>query len=89
LVGALELAAEEAGHHVLALRGEIAREGSKLQDVVVHGAARDEGAEPVAPRDEAVALQHLEGVAEGHERDAEVLGEPALIVEPLAGRELT
>jgi hypothetical protein len=41
----------------------------------------------VAPRDQPVALQHLEGLAQGHQRHAVLLGEPALIVEPRAGDE--
>src|SRR5207244_12566865 len=48
---------------------------------------RHERPEAVAPRDQVLALEQLERLAQGHERHAEALGEAALVVEPGAGTE--
>ena len=80
--------AQEPRRDVLALGREIAGEAAELQDVVVDRRRGDERAEPVATRDEMLALEQLERLAEGHERHAEALRELALIVEPRAGGKL-
>src|SRR5262245_62768263 len=52
---------------VLALGREIAGEAAELEDVVVDRRRGDERAEPVAARDEVLALEELERLAKGHE----------------------
>jgi hypothetical protein len=52
-----ESRAQQPGRDVLALGREIAGEAAKLQDVVVDGRRGDERAEPVATRDEVLALE--------------------------------
>ena len=76
---------EKPGGDVLALGGEVAGEALELEDVVVDGGRGDEGAESVTARDEPLALQQLERLAEGHQRHAELARELALVVEPLTG----
>ena len=72
----------------LALGREVAGEALQLQDLVVDGGRGHERAEPVTPRDQTVALEHFEGLAQGHERDAEVVREPALVGQRRARRPL-
>src|SRR6267142_1946886 len=86
-VGTCHAPAEQARSDVLALRGEVAGEAAELQDVVVDRRRGDEGAEAVTARDQVLALEHLERLAQGHERHAEALCELALVVEPRARRE--
>ena len=86
-IGPPEAAAEKPGRHVLAHGAEIPRERPELEDVVVDGRGRHEGAEAVAARDQALAREHVEGLAERHERHSEGLGELALIVETLPRRQ--
>src|SRR5262245_33123576 len=72
---------------VLALGREIAGEAAELEDVVVDRRGGDERAEPVAARDEVLALEELERLAKGHEGHAEAPGELALVVQPRPGGE--
>src|SRR2546428_4214231 len=87
VVGAREPRSEEARRHVLAFGREVACEAAELEDVVVDRRRRHERPEAVAPRDQVLALEQLERLAQGHERHAEALGEAALVVEPGAGTE--
>ncbi len=80
--------AQQPGRDVLALGREIAGEASKLEDVVVDRRRGDERAEPVPARDEVLAFEQLERLAEGHECHAEALRELALVVEPRTGGKL-
>src|SRR5574341_1805753 len=86
-VGPGGVGGQEARGDVLADGGEIAREGAEVEDVVVDGRRGNEGAEAMTARDQAVALEHLERLAEGHERDTEALSEAALVVEALTRRD--
>ena len=81
-------ASEHPGGDGLALGREVAGEALQLEDLVVDGGRRHERAEPVPPGDETVALQQLERLAQGHERHAEVAGEPALVGQRRARRPL-
>src|SRR2546427_413751 len=63
------------------------REAAQLEKVVVDRGRGDERPETVAARDEVLALEELERLAQRHERHGEALRELALIVEPGAGRE--
>src|SRR5947199_6926693 len=87
VVWAREPRSEEARRHVLAFGREVACEAAELEDVVVDRRRRHERPEAVAPRDQVLALEQLERLAQGHERHAEALGEAALVVEPGAGTE--
>jgi len=86
-IGARHAPAQQPRGDVLALRGELAREATQLEDVVVDRGRGHEGAETVTARDEVLALEHLERLAQRHEGHAEGLRERALVVEPGAGRE--
>src|SRR5438046_1251043 len=86
-VGAREACSEEPRRHAFALGREVPGEAAELEDVVVDRRRRHERPEAVAPRDQVLALEQLQRLAEGHERDAEALGEPALGVEPGPGTE--
>src|SRR5262250_1629451 len=55
--------AEQPRRDVLALGREIAGEAAELEDVVVDRRGGDERAEPVAARDEVLALEELERLA--------------------------
>jgi hypothetical protein len=61
----------------------------ELVDLVVDGGRGHEGAQTVPPRDEVVALQELERLAQRHERHAEVACEPSLVGQRGAGHPLT
>jgi len=87
-VGRPEVDTEEAGGDVFAHRAQVSREGAEVEDVVVDGGQRHERAQPVAAHDEPFALQHLEGLAEGHQGHLEFLGETTLIVETSARRDV-
>jgi len=63
------------------------REAAELEDVVIDRRRRHERPEAVAPRDQVLALEQLQRLPEGHERDAEARREPALGVEPRPGTE--
>src|SRR2546428_150603 len=65
----------------------LAAAAAQLEDVVVDRGRGDERPETVAARDEVLALEELERLAQRHERHGEALRELALIVEPGAGRE--
>src|SRR5262249_40401496 len=80
-VGRREPRAEQPRRDVLALGREIAGEAAELEDVVIDRRRGDERAEPMAARDEVLALEELQGLTEGHERHAEALRQLALIVE--------
>ena len=71
--------AEHARGDGLALGGEIGGEAAQLGDLVVDRGRRDERAEAVAPRDQIVALEQFERLAERHEGDAEVAREASLV----------
>jgi len=86
-VGARHAPAEQTRGDVLALRGEVAGEAAQLQDVVVDRRRGDEGAEAVTARDQVLTLEHLERLAQRHERHPEALRELALVVEPRPRRE--
>ena len=73
---------------MLALGREVAGETPELEDVVVDRRRGDERAEPVLPRDQVIALEQLERLPQGHERNAEAPRELSLIVESGARREL-
>ena len=88
MVGERELRPDEPRRHRLALGLEVAGEPAKLEDVVVDGGRRDECPEAVAARDQVLALEQLERLAQRHQRHAEALREPSLVVEPGAGTEL-
>jgi len=88
VVGERELRPDEPRRHLLALGLEVAGEPAELEDVVVDGGGRDERPEAVAARDQVLALEQLERLAQRHQRHAEALREPSLIVEPGAGTEL-
>src|SRR2546426_3545435 len=60
---------------------------AELEDVVIDRRRRHERPEAVAPRDQVLALEQLQRLPEGHERDAEARREPALGVEPRPGTE--
>ena len=79
---------EHARGHRFALRGQLAREPAQLEDLVVDGRRRHEGAEPVPPCDEMVALEQLERLAQRHQRHAEVTREAALVGQRRARRPL-
>src|SRR6267143_723803 len=79
---------QQARRDALALGREVAGEAAKLEDVVVDRRRGDEGTEPVTARDEVLALEQLERLAEGHEGHAEALRELALVVEPRTGGKL-
>src|SRR5712692_8508504 len=78
---------QEPRRDVLALGREIPGEAAQLEDVVVDRGRSDERPETVAARDEVLALEELERLAQRHERHGEALRELTLIVEPRAGRE--
>src|SRR3989442_7305368 len=86
-VGDREPGGEEPRRDVLALGREVPGEAAQLEDVVVDRGRGDERPETVATRDEVLALEELERLAQRHERHGEALRELALIVEPGAGRE--
>src|SRR6185312_5238059 len=71
--------------HVLTERGEVARERAQVEDVVVDGGARHKGAESVTARDQPVALQQVESLAERHQGHPELAREAALRIEALPG----
>src|SRR5712692_6114206 len=87
VVGHEELRPDQARRHVLALGLEVAGEPAELQDVVVDGGRRDERPEAVTARDQVLALEQLERLPQRHQRHAEALREPSLVVEPGAGPE--
>src|SRR6266850_8127416 len=84
-VGRREPRPQQPGCDVLTLGREVAGEATELEDVVVDRRCRDERPEPVTARDQVLALEQLQCLAQGHERDAEALRELALVVEPRTG----
>src|SRR5262245_22975210 len=87
VVRARHASAEQPRGDVLALCRQITGKTLKLQDVVVDRGRRHERAETVAPRDQILALEHRERLAQRHQRHAERFRERALIVEPRARRD--
>jgi hypothetical protein len=88
-VGDREPRAEEPRGHGLALGEQLAGEPAQLEDVVIDRRGGHEGAETVTTDDQVLALEHLERLAQGHQRDAEGLRELALVRQRRAGRELS
>src|SRR2546422_2844395 len=78
---------KEPRRDVLALGREVPGEAAELEDVVIDRRRRHERPEAVAPGDQVLALEQLQRLPEGHERDAEARREPALGFEPRPGTE--
>src|SRR2546429_8073142 len=78
---------KEPRRDVLAPCREVPGEAAELEDVVIDRRRRHERPEAVAPGDQVLALEQLQRLPEGHERDAEARREPALGLEPRPGTE--